>query len=173
VAQDFFWPDSLQPSNQTYHNNEGSTANSSGSSSSSSSQVRLNSQQLKYQRWLWGSYSFCHEEVVLFQLEEIMFFKMPHVREKCHFQCKWWKEQWFFPPLVGSPVVIIDITMLYIGLKSYSVACVNSLPRTHLRGGDCSTSFVEPNVNSYTQTRPPLVPTHRVGKERSTKHSIQ
>jgi len=46
----------------------------------------------------------------------------------------------------------------------------DSLPRTHLSGGGCSTSVVDPNVNSYTQTRPPLVPTHRVGNERSAEH---
>lgn len=53
----------------------------------------------------------------------------------------------------------------------HNVNGVNGLPRTHLSGGDCSTSVVDPNVNSYTQTKPPLVPTHRVGKERSAKHN--
>jgi len=50
---------------------------------------------------------------------------------------------------------------------------VDSLPRTHFNGGGCSTSVVDPKVNSYTQTRPPLVPTHRVGNERSAEHNMQ
>lgn len=57
------------------------------------------------------------------------------------------------------------IAMLYLDQTGHKE---NGLPSTHFRGGDCSTSVVDPSVNSYTQTKPPLVPTHRVGNERST-----
>jgi len=59
----------------------------------------------------------------------------------------------------------------YVLCQAVTVYALNGLPRTHLSGGDCSASVADPNVNSYTQTKPPLVPTHRVGKERSAEHN--
>ena len=67
-----------------------------------------------------------------------------------------------------------NLTTLILKHYLYQNNCsIDSLPRTHLSGGGCSTSVVEPKVNSYTQTRPPLVPTHRVGNERSAEHNMQ